>query len=99
MKVDSIGSGIDQDVPAEWSVGDVFLGTYEVVGILGQGGMGTVYLVFHRGWGIELAVKSPHPHLMWTKEHKDLFVQEAETWVNLGLHPHIVCCHYVRILG
>ena len=26
----------------------------------------------------------------------DLFEQEAETWVNLGLHPHVVTCYYVR---
>ena len=26
----------------------------------------------------------------------ELFEREAETWVNLGLHPHVVTCHYVR---
>ena len=29
----------------------------------------------------------------------DLFVREAETWVNLGLFPHIVCCYYIRVFG
>src|SRR5205085_1333981 len=27
------------------------------------------------------------------------FEREAETWVNLGLHPHVVSCFYVRRLG
>src|SRR5262249_54131232 len=27
------------------------------------------------------------------------FEREAETWVNLGLHPHAVSCYYVRRLG
>ena len=27
------------------------------------------------------------------------FAGEAETWVNLGLHPHVVNCYYVRTLG
>jgi serine/threonine protein kinase len=32
-------------------------------------------------------------------EGSDLFEREAETWVNLGLHPHTVTCFYVRRLS
>jgi len=46
-------------VETEWSVGDVVLGLYEVTGVLGQGGMGRVYRVRHRGWDVDLAVKVP----------------------------------------
>lgn len=28
-----------------WNVGDIILGDYKVVGVLGRGGMGVVYLV------------------------------------------------------
>jgi WD40 repeat protein/serine/threonine protein kinase len=80
----------------DWSVGDVVLGLYEVAGILGQGGMGRVYRVRHRGWGLDLAVKAPLPEVLEAAGGADLFQQEAETWVNLGLHPHVVTCHYVR---
>ena len=30
---------------------------------------------------------------------EESFIREAETWVNLDLHPHIISCYYVRKLG
>ena len=87
------------EAPAEWQVGDVILDTYEVTGILGKGGMGKVYKAYHRNWNLDFAVKCPLPEIVEKAGGKDNFVREAETWVNLGLHPHIVSCHYVRTLG
>jgi WD40 repeat protein/serine/threonine protein kinase len=81
-----------------WRPGDVVLGLYEVAGVLGEGGMGRVYRVRHRGWGLDLAVKIPLPSVLEARGGADLFEREAETWVNLGLHPHVVTCHYVRRL-
>lgn len=86
-------------VPAEWNVGDVILDLYEVKDVHQGGGMGVVYRVNHRQWSMDLAVKSPRPKYFATDRHKENFVREAETWVNLGLHPHIVSCYYVRTLG
>jgi len=79
-----------------WRPGDVVLGLYEVAGVLGEGGMGRVYRVRHRGWRLDLAVKVPLPAILEARGGADLFEREAETWVNLGLHPHVVTCHYVR---
>ena len=76
--------------------GELLLGLYEVLGVLGEGGMGRVYRVRHRGWGLDLAVKAPLPAVLEVAGGADLFEREAETWVNLGLHPHVVTCHYVR---
>ncbi len=89
----------ETDAPAEWRVGDSILNTYTVTGLLGQGGMGKVYRVHHKTWNINLAVKSPRVEYFRTPEQRDLFISEAETWVELGLHPHIVTCYYVRLLG
>jgi len=89
----------EAQVAQEWNVGDVILDTYEVAGLLGEGGMGKVYKVHHRGWNVDLAVKCPHPHIFAQAGGAENFSREAETWVNLGLHPHIVSCHYVRTLG
>lgn len=82
----------------EWRVGDVLLDLYEVLGVLGEGGMGRVYKVRHRGWNLDLAAKVPQPALLDVEGGADLFEREAETWVNLGLHPHTVTCFYVRRL-
>ena len=43
----------------EWQVGDVILGRYEVLGELGEGGMGKVLKVHDRSWNMALAVKNP----------------------------------------
>jgi WD40 repeat protein len=84
--------------PREWRTGDVVLGLYEVAGLLGQGGMGRVYRVHHRGWGVDLAVKVPLKQALDAAGGVEAFEREAETWVNLPLHPHMVSCYYVRRL-
>ena len=89
----------EDGVGAVWSPGEVILGLYEVKGLLGEGGMGTVYQVHHRGWNTDLAVKSPKPEELAKAGGAENFVREAEAWVNLGLHPHVVSCYYVRTLG
>lgn len=89
----------EDEVPADWEVGDVLLDLYEVTGMLGEGGMGKVWRVHHRGWDLAMAVKNPRPELFRTEEGRATFVQEAQTWVNLALHPNTVSCYYVRSLG
>jgi hypothetical protein len=91
-------AGTDDRLPREWQPGDVILDLYEVKEVLPPGGMGLVYRVHHRGWNVDLAVKCPKPEYYATQELKSLFVCECETWGNLGLHPHVVSCHYVREL-
>ena len=86
-------------VPAVWQIGDVILDKYEVRQVFSGGGMGLVYRVYHREWDMDLAVKSPRTELFQTEEQIADFEREAETWVNLGLHPHVVTCYYVRRLG
>ena len=83
---------------ADWEIGQTILGMYHVLDVLGEGGMGRVYLIWHSGWGTNLAVKSPKSEIMM-KTGSEAFRAEAETWVNLGLHPNIVTCYYVRQLG
>jgi WD40 repeat protein/serine/threonine protein kinase len=91
--LDSPGLGL-----VDWHPGDLIENIYEVKGLLGQGGMGKVYRVHHQSWNIDLAVKCPLPSAFHTETQKQLFISEAETWINLGLHPHIVSCYYVRMI-
>ncbi len=91
---------LDQEqVPAIWQIGDVILDKYAIRSIFTSGGMGLVYRAYHKDWNMDMAVKSPRPEFFQTEEQASNFEREAETWVNLGLHPHIVSCFYVRRLG
>lgn len=79
----------------EWSVGDIIENLYEVVDIK-QGGMGAVYVVRHRRWNSMMAIKSLLKRLRENEEDRALFVKEAETWIDIGFHPNIAACFYVR---
>ncbi|WP_433232143.1 protein kinase domain-containing protein [Actinomadura formosensis] len=82
----------------EWVPGEVVLGLYEVLGVVHSGGMGVVHRVRHRGWRVDMAVKTPRPELVQTPEDRAHFEAEAGTWIGLGLHPHTVGCAYVRTI-
>jgi serine/threonine protein kinase/WD40 repeat protein len=75
--------------------GEVIDGILEVGPILGKGGMGVVYEVFHREWNRTLAMKIPL-HLGGGNFDMRRWIREAHTWIDLGLHPRIVSCWFVR---
>ncbi|HTY25554.1 MAG TPA: protein kinase [Desulfomonilaceae bacterium] len=79
----------------EWNVGDTIENLYEVLDIK-YGGMGAVYLVRHRGLNTMMAVKSLLERLRQNEEDRALFLKEAEIWVEIGFHPNIAACYYVR---
>ncbi|MFE6628466.1 protein kinase [Streptomyces rochei] len=83
---------------ATWRRGDVILDLYEVLDVVRSGGLGLVHRVHHRGWDIDLAVKTPRPAVVRSPDGIGDFEREAEVWVGLGLHPHIANCVYVRTL-
>lgn len=82
--------------PIDWQVGDVYLDMYEVRAVIGEGGMGKVFRVYHRLWDLEIAVKCPSRRLLVHLNGNEYFERECNTWVNLGLHPHLATCYYVR---
>lgn len=88
-----------ENVSPIWKIGDLILDRYEIKQIFTGGGMGLVYRVHHRDWSMDLAVKSPRPEFFQTQQQIENFEREAESWVSLGLHPHIASCYYVRRLG
>lgn len=78
-----------------WQPGYVLGGRYELVKLVGAGAMGVVWRVYDREWGRDLAMKMPQPVVFESQMLRDRFVREAETWVGLGVHPHIVQCWFV----
>ena len=79
--------------------GDMLLGTYRVESDAIKGGMGAVWRVHHAGWNVDLAMKRPHPEEFRTEGQKQSFTDECRFWMNLGLHPNVVSCYYVREIG
>jgi WD40 repeat protein/serine/threonine protein kinase/Tfp pilus assembly protein PilF len=79
-----------------WQVGQMVADLYEVRGVNTEGGMSVVYFVWHRDWDRELVLKSPRPELLEDDAARERFLEEAETWVQLGLHPCIVSAYYAR---
>lgn len=75
--------------------GQLIDGILEVGPILGKGGMGVVYEVFHREWNRKLAMKIPL-HLGGGNFDMRRWIREAHTWIDLGLHPRVVSCWFVR---
>jgi len=81
--------------------GDMLLETYTVEADAINGGMGSVWRVHHQSWNADLAMKRPQPRFFaeGSKKRKENFIKECEAWINLGLHPNIVSCYYVREIG
>ncbi len=76
--------------------GMTLLDTYRVDSGAIEGGMGSVWRVHHTGWNVDLAMKRPKAALFTTEDQVERFTHECEAWIDLGLHPNIVSCYYVR---
>ena len=70
-------------------IGQVVLGTYELVDVLGQGGMSVVFKARHKLTDQEVALKILPPELAAHSQVKSRFLEEAKALAALD-HPNIV---------
>lgn len=75
--------------------GDVIGGTYEVLGTLGKGGFGIVYLATQPGRR-PTALKTFRDEFLADAGTRAAFQKEALIWVNLEEHPYILAADCVR---
>lgn len=80
---------------SDWVVGQELLGYYIVEGVLGQGGMGRVYLVRSRSHGNQFALKRA---LLKKESDRRNFLTELQTWIDLPEHPNLTACRFFRSL-
>jgi serine/threonine protein kinase len=83
---------VDTDADAEDAdpfVGQVLGDRYVVEAVLGQGGMGTVYLARQRELDRRVAIKVTRPELVYSLQIMERFRREAATTAKLR-HPNIV---------
>jgi len=65
------------------------VGDYRIIKLLGEGGMGQVYLAQHQTLGQHVVVKGIHRELLANAEMRGRFSREAEAMQRLS-HPNIV---------
>ena len=73
--------------------GTLIAGRYEVAGRPLVGGMGIVYLCFDHQEQRPVALKTFKPEFLPDRAARERFLEEGNTWVRLGKHPHIVRCY------
>ncbi len=74
---------------ADVQAGQVLAGRYELVRLLGAGGMGKVWKGTHLGLGISIAVKTLHPSVAASPSYARRFRHEAHA-ASLLNHPNVV---------
>lgn len=80
-----------------WKIGALIEDQYEIKQIK-QGGMGIVFLCFDRKNKVPCALKTIKDPYLLEQNVINRFKWEAETWVRLEKHPHIVQAHWVQII-
>src|SRR5258705_3214379 len=70
-------------------MGRVFLGRYEAIRLLGEGGMGRVYLARQRDLGRQVVVKVMHDHLAADPKFSERFQRETLLMARFQ-HPYAV---------
>ena len=70
----------------------LFLGRYETVRLLGEGGMGRVYLARQIDLGRQVVVKVMHEHVAQDPKFKDRFQQETLLMARFQ-HPYVVALY------
>nr|MBF0223773.1 serine/threonine protein kinase [Desulfobulbaceae bacterium] len=81
-------------VMPSWKPGDTILDRYLVEEIF-SGAMGKVYIAQHLGWKIPVAIKAPKAIVLADEEGAQRILNEANSWVRMGMHPNVATCYYV----
>src|SRR6266478_464659 len=82
--------------PADWHSGQTLLDDFVVQRVLGEGGMGKVYLVKSRTTNMRFAVKRAKG---LSEGERRNFLAELQTWIDLPEHPNLVPCRFFRTVG
>ena len=76
--------------------GDVIGGKYEVLGTIGKGGFGVVFLVRDQASHTVWALKTFRPEFLADLGAREAFQREALLWVHLEEHPFILSARVVE---
>ena len=79
-----------------WEEGDLAGGYLHILDCLPEGGLGHTCRALHRRWDNVVMIKTPAAESIRTERASKLFAQDAQAWIELGLHPNIAYCYYVK---
>jgi len=85
--------------PDKWHVGDKISGRYEIHQVLGgegKTGMGIVYVCYDHEHETPYVLKTFQDKFLKDASVRNLFEQEALTWIKLEKYPYIVRAHWVE---
>ncbi len=74
------------------------LGGYDVLAIIGRGGMGVVLKAFDRELKRYVAIKALSPHLAHSSVARKRFAREAQAAAAV-VNPHVIAIHHVQPTG
>lgn len=88
------GDAPDPPTPApdRLTAGTVLFGEYEIIDVIGAGGMGAVYRARHRRLNDTRAIKVMHPAVADDPTAAEFFLREAKALLSVQ-HPAVVNCH------
>jgi eukaryotic-like serine/threonine-protein kinase len=92
-----VGPGANRNL-TEYKAADVLGERYEIAGVLGQGGMATVYLAHDRVRQGEIALKVLHQHLSHRQSMRERMRREVVAASRLR-HPHALVAYELLELG
>ncbi|NOT47558.1 MAG: serine/threonine protein kinase, partial [Acidobacteria bacterium] len=87
-----IGSAPSEVAPPRFQAGILLKERYEIIRLLGRGGMGEVYLASDRRINRNVTIKVLHSELVANKESLGRFAVETQAVSALN-HPHIMTIH------
>jgi len=83
----------------KWEIGQTLLNEYTVEKYLGEGGMGTVYLMVQREMDNQrFAVKTLLASALKDDQRRKLFLQELRTWMDLPEYLHLTTFCFFRTI-
>ena len=85
-------------LPGDALIGKTFADRYEILSVLGKGGMSVVYKARHKLMGRIVAIKLLHPHLVSNEAAVKRFQQEAQAASSLN-HPNVISVHDFGIIN
>jgi serine/threonine protein kinase len=92
ISTDAWRAGVLLPPPQPLARGTV-LGAYEILDVLGQGGMGIVYLAKDRALDVLRAIKAVRPDAAGGRRVGERLRHEAQVAARLPAHPHIATTH------